>query len=63
MADTSAGAFWEKISKNGKKYWKGNFLGKKYVMYENSYKESENQPDLKIYPDTPRHDESMVDPF
>lgn len=71
MANKSIGAFWEYMSKSGKKYWKGNIDGKKYIMYENGYKEKDTQPDLKVYLDVPKEEgyqgavswSGEVDPF
>lgn len=47
------GAAWTRTSQAGQKYWsmKVELGGEKYdlVAFKNGYKETENQPDIKIY--------------
>jgi len=54
----SIGAFWKKESKAGKVYYSGNIeiAGNKIplVMFENTRKEKETQPDLQIFISEPR---------
>jgi hypothetical protein len=42
------GALWEKEGKNGK-YFSGTVSGKPVVIFSNSYKENEKQPDWIVY--------------
>lgn len=48
------GAFWNKIAKSsGTEYWSGeitiNEVKTKVVMFKNTKKDKENQPDLQVY--------------
>lgn len=47
------GAFWHKIGKSGTEYWSGEITldgnKTKVVMFKNTKKEKENQPDLQVY--------------
>jgi uncharacterized protein (DUF736 family) len=49
------GALWKKRTQGGKDLWAGNVMidGKKtqIAMFENCYKDAENQPDYVIYLD------------
>jgi uncharacterized protein (DUF736 family) len=53
LKDKSIGAFWEKISKSGNKYYSGNIMlnGQKYflAMFTNNRKSSDRQPDFNIF--------------
>lgn len=51
------GAFWKKLSKNGKKLLSGKIeqdlpAGTKIVMWENGFKETDRHPDFLAYIDT-----------
>ena len=52
------GAIWKKTSKGGLEFMSGvlELNGEKHeiVIFANTYKERDNQPDFKIYPSTPR---------
>lgn len=52
-----AGAIWAKTSKSGVKYWslQVEIDGVKHdlVGFKNKYKETPNQPDIKLYVSTP----------
>lgn len=51
--EKSIGAFWKKQSANGNEYYSGNIEidGKKIylVAFNNTRKQTENQPDIQIY--------------
>lgn len=48
------GALWERRKADGQVYYKGEIDGKKVVIWQNGYKERDNQPDLIVYPDLPQ---------
>ena len=54
----SIGALWVNESKNNKKYMAGQIEidGKttKIIVFKNNYKETDNQPDYRIFEQTPK---------
>ena len=54
-----AGALWKRVSKSGNTYLNGTVKGSdgseiKVIVYSNTYKqEGSNQPDYRVYLDTP----------
>jgi len=58
MNDKDYGALWLKKSKDGKKYMSGvvGFKGEQVqiVVFKNTYKDTENKPDYKIYLSKPK---------
>jgi uncharacterized protein (DUF736 family) len=61
--DKSVGALWKNTSKDGKVYFSGVIGDTKIVVFENSYKEKESQPDYKIYKSKPKNESSEDIPF
>jgi|GEM_PF-1515610 len=43
------GALWQNKSEKGMPYFNLDVMGSKYVLFPNSYKEKETQPDFIVY--------------
>jgi len=48
---------WENTDKNGNKYFTGRLGNAKIVIFKNTYKEKENQPDYRMYVAEPQKKE------
>ena len=43
------GALWQNMSADGQPYFNMDVEGQKYVIFSNSYKEEDKQPDFLVY--------------
>jgi uncharacterized protein (DUF736 family) len=58
--DEEVGAFWKRTSQKGQKYLAGHIKdgdeSTKLVVFANTNKQNENQPDYRVYKSRPRTD-------
>lgn len=52
--DAKIGALWARVSGKGTAYFSGEINGQKIVVFANSRKDNEKQPDWVVYKSTPR---------
>lgn len=65
--DEEVGAFWKRTSQRGQKYLAGHIKGddgssEKLVVFANTHKKADNQPDYRIYKSRPRNTEAESQP-
>ena len=64
--DEEVGAFWKRTSQRGQKYLAGHIKdedgnSEKLVVFANTNKKSDNQPDYRIYKSRPRPTEAVAE--